>query len=246
MSSLPSNQITTVLFDLDGTLRHSRPSGNDLFRDFAAEMGVKTTAEGERKAKRWIHEYWANSATLISDQETFERNSEAFWHNYGVRHLTALGCPTEQAEALSGELNQRLVAEYQPEDLIPDETPETLEALKSAGYTLGLITNRHDPVHDYLQEKGLWDYFELVLAAGEVGAWKPDTAIFQHALERIGAQPGQAVYIGDNYYADVIGAQNAGIAAVLLDPDGIFPDIDCPTIAKLSELESLLAAKAPA
>jgi HAD superfamily hydrolase (TIGR01549 family) len=246
LSSLPSNQITTVLFDLDGTLRFSRPLGNELFRDIAAELGVETTPEGERRARRWIQEYWANSATLISDQETFEHNSEAFWQNYGVRHLTVLGCPLEQAEALSGEINQRMLAEYQPEDVIPDETPETLDALKSAGYTLGLVTNRHDPVHDYLQEKGLWDYFELVLAAGEVGVWKPHAAIFQHALERIDAQPGQAVYIGDNYYADVIGAQNAGIAAVLLDPDGIFPDLDCPTVAKLNDLVSLLAAKAPA
>ena len=53
-------------------------------------------------------------------------------------------------------------------------------------------------------------------------------------------EPGQAVYVGDNYFADVIGAQRAGIGAVLIDPQDLFPEADCPVIQKISELKLVL------
>jgi FMN phosphatase YigB (HAD superfamily) len=56
----------------------------------------------------------------------------------------------------------------------------------------------------------------------------------------MGIEPGQAVYVGDNYFADVIGAQRAGMRAVLIDPEGLFPEADCPVIHKISELEFAL------
>ena len=56
-----------------------------------------------------------------------------------------------------------------------------------------------------------------------------------------GCGPESAAYIGDNYYADVVGARAAGLHPVLIDPLGIFPDAGCDTIRSLSELERVLA-----
>jgi len=52
--------------------------------------------------------------------------------------------------------------------------------------------------------------------------------------------PEETLYIGDNYYADVVGAQEAGMVAVLIDRERIFPDPDCPTIYEIGELPGLL------
>jgi len=80
-------------------------------------------------------------------------------------------------------------------------------------------------------------------AAGEIGAWKPHPEIFYYALGLANAKPQEAVYVGDNYYADVKGAFNANIQPVLIDPGNVFPGIDCPVICTIGELNELLVAK---
>jgi putative hydrolase of the HAD superfamily len=83
-------------------------------------------------------------------------------------------------------------------------------------------------------------YLEFALTSGEVNSWKPDTKIFEHALQHLDLQPEDALYVGDNFYADVIGARRAGIHPVLIDPDGIFPEADCPVIAAIGDLRGFL------
>ena len=83
-------------------------------------------------------------------------------------------------------------------------------------------------------------YVNFTLVAGEVNSWKPDPVIFQQALQLAGATASETIYVGDNYYADIIGAQRAGIQPVLLDPDSLFPDADCEIIRRIEEISSLL------
>jgi FMN phosphatase YigB (HAD superfamily) len=64
--------------------------------------------------------------------------------------------------------------------------------------------------------------------------------IFNQALELLGSQPAQTLYVGDNYYADVIGARAAGLTPVLIDPNAIFPEADCAVIHIVSEVLPLL------
>ena len=73
-----------------------------------------------------------------------------------------------------------------------------------------------------------------------MNAWKPDPAIFKRAFALSNTPPEHNLYIGDNYYADIIGARAAGIQPVLLDPHGLFPEADCPIVRHLGEIVSLL------
>jgi FMN phosphatase YigB (HAD superfamily) len=50
----------------------------------------------------------------------------------------------------------------------------------------------------------------------------------------------ETVYVGDNYYADILGARRAGLQPVLYDPNLIFPDADCATIRSFDELISII------
>ena len=105
--------------------------------------------------------------------------------------------------------------EYSARDHVTVDVPETLETLLKSGYRLGVLSNRDNPCHDYLRELNLDQYFEMALVSGEVGVWKPDPRIFEHALERMKTAANRTVYVGDNYYADVVGAQRAGVMPVL-------------------------------
>ena len=80
----------------------------------------------------------------------------------------------------------------------------------------------------------------LTVIGGEAGSKKPEPGIFQHTLALPKPTPAETMYVGDNYFADVIGARNAGIHPVLLDTDGIFHQPDCPTIKSLAELREIL------
>ena len=67
-----------------------------------------------------------------------------------------------------------------------------------------------------------------------VGVEKPDPRIFLMGLAKAQVEPGEAVYIGDLYSVDVLGARAAGMAAVLLDPGGVWGERDCPVARSLA------------
>jgi FMN phosphatase YigB (HAD superfamily) len=56
---------------------------------------------------------------------------------------------------------------------------------------------------------------------------KPNPEIFRRALTRTGVAAHEAVYIGDLYSIDILGARSAGVDAVLIDPGGHWGDRDC-------------------
>ncbi len=226
-----------VLFDLDGTLRLSEPSANQVFFDYAVSLGAPDSPALRRRIAQWAHYYWAQSDELLEDRHMLSNGqNEQFWIKYAERSLLAVDCTPEHARQLAPELQSYMDANYQPKDVVPDDALDTLLALKQAGYRLGMVSNRGGPYTEELEQLGLASFFEYTLAAGEIDLWKPNPAIFCHALQEMESRPEQAVYVGDNYYADIIGAQRAGLEPVLYDPENVFPDADCLVISQFSEL----------
>ena len=239
-----ANEITTILFDLDGTLRHTVPNGQDVLVEYAVTLGAPANPDLRRLAMKWSHQYWAVSECLLNDLKIYGRENQEFWQNYARRQLEAIRVPPQQAEEWAPLIHSHMLDNYQPEDVILEDVLPTLQSLRQAGYTLGLVTNRHSPVDEYLEHLGLDSYLNFWVVAGEIGAWKPQPEIFQYALGQANASPDQVVYVGDNYYSDVLGAQKADIQPLLLDPTGIFPEADCIVIQSIAELISILPEKA--
>ena len=234
-----TQKIRAILFDLDGTLRYNRPRFNDILAKFSVDYGAADTRENRHSAERWLHYYWAQSADVLLDMETFGDLSPAFWENHTRRYLIAFGHAPDQAEQIAPEIYRRMSAEYDPQPWIPPEVFEVLRKLREAGYLLGIVSNRTHPLDDELKDFGLDGCIDLQLTAGEANSWKPDTGIFLEAIFRLQVNPAEVLYVGDNYYADVIGARNAGLRPVLLDPDGVFHEAECEVIRKLHDLIEL-------
>ena len=74
------------------------------------------------------------------------------------------------------------------------------------------------------------------LASGEVGVAKPDPGLLLAALEQIGSEAEHTVYVGDNYWADVVASRRAGITPVLLDPFRLFPEADCLLLDQIDDI----------
>jgi putative hydrolase of the HAD superfamily len=102
---------------------------------------------------------------------------------------------------------------------LPEARP-VLEELKGK-YTLGIITNGLEAVqHGKLAKLGLAGYFDTVITAQGAGCEKPAAEIFLQALEEVGCDPHEALYVGDSLEADVAGARGVGMVAVWLNRKG--------------------------
>jgi HAD superfamily hydrolase (TIGR01509 family) len=119
--------------------------------------------------------------------------------------------------------------------------PEALERLKRRGLRLAVVSNSDGTCAKSLEEAGLLRYLSFVIDSADVGVEKPDPRIFEIALDRCGADPRRTLYIGDLYHADVVGARGAGLHALLLDPYGDWPQMDCERAAGLSEVADRVA-----
>ncbi len=96
-----------------------------------------------------------------------------------------------------------------------------LDELKRRGYFLGLVTNTslpHSVVKAEFDQFSLFDYFDTVVCSSEIVFRKPDAAMFEVALRSLNVKPGEALFVGDDYHADIIGAKNAGMKAVWMNP----------------------------
>jgi putative hydrolase of the HAD superfamily len=120
-------------------------------------------------------------------------------------------------------------------------TPEALRRLKEQGYRMAVISNAEGRVEQDLMSAGYDGLFETVVDSFLVGVEKPDPAIFEIALRRIGAAADGAIYLGDVPSVDVEGARSAGIAPVLLDRHDLYPDVDAPRVDSIEAFEAWLA-----
>ena len=120
----------------------------------------------------------------------------------------------------------------------PDAAP-ALRELRAAGHALIVVSNWDCSLPEWLRPPGLLDLVDEVVSSAVVGAAKPDPAPFRRALELAGAEPEEALHVGDSPENDVAGARAAGVRAVLVDRDGSAP-AGIPTVRSLGELASLV------
>lgn len=99
-------------------------------------------------------------------------------------------------------------------------TDDVVSSLKGMGIRTGLISNWDRGCRRLLDANGLSAQFDPLIISSEVGMEKPDKRIFELALEKSGADPDECLYVGDNYYDDVLGASRAGIRTILINSPG--------------------------
>ena len=154
--------------------------------------------------------------------------------------LVALCISPKQAVELGPILSQYMNENYKPVSTLAAGAVGMLSQLKESGFRLGVVSNRERPYEQEMDQLGIRSLFEFSLAAGEVQSYKPHPGIFEAALKWVETTPEAAMYVGDNYFADVVGARRAGLRPVLYDPSGIYPDADCAVIASFGGLSKLL------
>ncbi len=212
--------LKAVLFDLDDTLLD--------WRGFQQDWAVFESALLHR-----VFDYVTGQKLEFSDFDSFagefrNRTKEAW--TTGRSNLIAPNLGTillETAEVMGVPSGHFTVKDYLMAykwGSVPGTGPfpevaETLKLLLDKGIKTGIVTNAAQPmwIRDIeIQEHGLLEFFpDCRISAADVGYLKPHPAIFQAALDLLGAKADEAVFVGDNPIADVAGAQSVGMKAVL-------------------------------
>jgi putative hydrolase of the HAD superfamily len=121
------------------------------------------------------------------------------------------------------------------------EVPGVLDELRELGVARVVVSNWDVSLRAVLDETGLAPLLDGLVISAEVGASKPDPAIFARALAVAGVSAGEALHVGDTAAADLAGARAAGIRALHLDRSGA----DGDALASLAELPGLVRSTVP-
>lgn len=123
-------------------------------------------------------------------------------------------------------LNSRLNEEDIKEDnsgtnwIAYDSVTDILTALKRNSIKIGLISNWDNTLRRVLKQNNLDDLFDHIIISSEVGYAKPDKEIFTFALNKAKVQSHECLFVGDNYYDDVVGSEQVNMKALLINPYG--------------------------
>ena len=189
--------IRAVLFDLDGTLYDRDAVMSALAHEQFATF--KDRLQGVDEGRFILKFIEVDEHGYASRPDVYRRLSEEFGLDSG----------------LTFDLERHFWEAYARRCEISDDTWTTLQALRTAGKRLGIITNGETAWQTRkLEGLGLGSFFDVVLISQAEGVKKPDAAIFQRALDRIGVAPGDAMFVGDHPEIDVRGAHDAGLVAV--------------------------------
>lgn len=200
--------IKAVCFDFGQTLVDSAEG----FK--AAEKDAQQTIFSQFKLPDWDRflDVYRKIRKSLHEQSQFSRR--VIWSTL----LKALECEPN-TEVLT-ELEQHYWQTVQRLTQPFPEAESVLSAL-SGRYRLGLITNTQGEsnsgqhrIHRFPQ---LRDAFQSMIVAGQdpIPA-KPNSAPFQKVLQELGVPPGAAVYVGDDYRIDIVGAGKVGMHPIWL------------------------------
>lgn len=118
------------------------------------------------------------------------------------------------------ELSRFLEAEHaawEPSRRLGATTHALLEALRSRGLKLGLVSNAFDPawlLHRDLEQMGIAERMDFAVFSSELGKRKPHPEIFERALDALEVDPSEAMFVGDRLYEDVHGSNELGMTSV--------------------------------
>lgn len=224
--------VDTLLFDFGGTLDAPGVHWLTRFYQLYPQSGLEVAPERIKEAF-----YWAD-AQLMAHPEITTLQFLPLMLEHASLQLRYLGLPSQPY--------QRLLAEgfWRAAMTALHDSVRVLTILRQR-YTLGIISNFYGNVATLCQECGLAALCDVIIDSAQVGVSKPERRIFTLALEQLGCAPHTAVYVGDSFERDVIGAKTAGLHTIWLRgleprpcPD---PSLVNATITTLKELPTLLA-----
>ncbi len=230
--------IKAALFDFYNTLASYHPPREDVYINACHELGIDVEARALFSSLAAADIFYRNE----NSRSPIEKKGAEEQINFFVEYITIIiggaGADISRDSALK---ILAKIREYKWDFKVYDDTLPTLETLQNQGLILGLISNVTQDMESTYTKLGLQPFLNFKVTSAEVGCDKPQPEIFLAALKKAAVKPSEALYVGDQYQIDIVGARGVGINALLIDRNDYFPDItDCPRIRSLTEITEYL------
>lgn len=226
--------IKAVFFDLYHTLVRFEPPREELQARVLKDFGIEVKPESFRRPLVIADEFIYQEIARSPLSQRSEKDKMALYARYQGILLKEAGIEASEQLILGllGKMRQSDMKLVLFDDVMP-----ALTDLKSKGLILGLISNVDRDITPLLNKLGLTSLLQVVVTSQDVGLNKPQPEIFQEALRQAGVQAPEAIYVGDQYQIDVVGANKVGMKGVLLDRGNYFEETtDCPRIRSLTQV----------
>lgn len=234
--------IRAIIWDIGGTLLYPKPPIEELCAYAETQSGLHIPHEqfgaGLPYLRHFFREWDQPLGTLWSSHD---RVRDA-WADYYVSGMRAAGvaAPEEQLRAAGYIMTDW----YSHADrwAMYDDVPPVLDEAQRRGLQQGVISDWGTDLVSILHGLEISAHMQFVVASGTVGFAKPSPEIFQQALNRAAVAPHEALYVGDTYLLDVVGARGVGMHAALIDRDRLSPPLDCPVLHDLRDIWDVIDA----
>jgi REG-2-like HAD superfamily hydrolase len=242
----PRFRPSVILLDVGETLLRPEPSWRDIYASVFVSMGIDVTADEFEDAFKASWAEWEHEGPFEATEEgSFARLMALDRLVFG--RLGYPDLPESFFRDIEAAFHRRSAWHVFP-DVLP-----ALDAMRAVGLRLGVVSNWGWTAPELLHLLELAGHFEVLAISARVGYQKPHPAIFEHALDLLGAAPSDAIHVGDDPAADVVGARRAGIEPVLIVRDhrrASIPDAEAradgaPVIHDLDGLLDLLGVDRP-
>jgi len=224
--------VKAVFFDVDFTLIYPGPTfQGEGYQRFCAQHGIDV--DPGRFAEAVL------AASSILDEQQEHIYSSAMFVRYTRRIIEGMGGRGDRIDACATEIYDEWAA-CQHFLLYDDVTP-ALRALAALGIKVGLISNSHRSLASFQQHFELHGLIAGAISSSEHGYMKPHPSIFESALKLVGADPAEAVMVGDSLPHDIEGARRIGMRGILIQRSPLAtPPPGVPVIHSLSDLPTYL------
>jgi putative hydrolase of the HAD superfamily len=226
-----------VLFDVGNTLLYPHPSVAEVCREVLADAGHTHDLSAIEPLMPLVDAYYEDRYRADDTFWTDEEEVSSVWVGMYSLLCRRLGID-EDAEVIARRVYDAFgdVSRWRA---FPDVAP-AFERLKARGVLVGIVSNWDRRLPSLLKGLGLGALVDTVVTSAEVRLHKPDPRIFELACRRLGVEPEHCAHVGDHFYADVLGAQVAGLVPVLIDRKGVCMPEGVEAIRTLAELDSKL------
>ena len=233
-----STIIKAVFFDLYQTLIRYDPPREQLQAKVLKEFGIDVAPEAIRRALLIADEfiYQEHARWSLSKRPTEEKMAVYAQYQRILLKEAEVDASEQLIVGVLGKMQQFDLKLVLFDDVVP-----VLTQLRERRLILGLISNVDHDITPLCDELGLSSLLQVVVTSQNAGFNKPQPEIFREALRQAGVEPSEAIYVGDQYQIDVVGASEAGIKGVLLDRGDDFREVtDCPRIQNLTDVVKYL------
>ena len=202
-----------LLFDLDKTIWDFDRNSKSTIREIYDMLRLK--AEGIEDFEEFHRVYEGHNLKLWELYRKDLIGKEDLMIKRFADALTDFGVEATETAAL---MSIQYLKILPTRTGVFEGTQQTLEYL-AARYSLHIITNGFSEVQfTKLEHADLRKFFQHIIISEDAGAKKPDKAMFEYALNTIGATAGECLMIGDDIEVDLLGAKEAGIDQVFFNP----------------------------